>query len=141
MIFWNSSALKTSNIFILINSFTQLYYLFTRLPPMNTRSTSSILTHIVSKTFAGIGVLDIMHNVSVAYFDHQGPSTLVKILTGVGFGTLASGSDWIFGGCLVYDLVALALGQRGIGESSWSNLLAMYALGVAGIVTAKNLVR
>lgn len=141
MIFWNASALKTSNIFVLINSFTQLYYIFARLPPMNTRSTSSVLTHIVSKTFAGIGVLDFLHNGSVAYFDHLGPSTLIKVLTGVGFGVLASASDWIFGGCLVYDLIALAVGQRGIGETGWSNLLGVYALGAAGIVTAKNLVR
>jgi hypothetical protein len=141
MIFWNSSALKTANVFVLINSFTQLYYIFGRLPPMNTHSTSSVLTHIVSKTFAGIGVLDFLHNGSVAYFDHQGPTTAVKVLTGLGFGALASASDWIFGGCLVYDLVALAVGQRGIGETSWSNLLGVYAIGAAGIVAAKNLVR
>jgi len=141
MIFWNSSALKTSNVFVLINSFTQLYYIFGRLPPMNTRSTSSVLTHVVSKTFAGIGVLDFLHNGSVAYFDHEGPSTAVKVLTGVGFGALASSSDWIFGGCIVYDLVALAVGQRGIGETSWSNLLGVYAVGAAGIVAAKNLAR
>ena len=54
---------------------------------------------------------------------------------------LTSTSDWIFGGCLVYDLIALAVGQRGIGETGWSNLLGVYALGAAGIVTAKNLVR
>jgi hypothetical protein len=141
MIFWNSSALKTANVFVLINSFTQIYYIFGRLPPMNTRSTSSVLTHIVSKTFAGIGVLDFLHNGSVAYFDHQGPTRAVKVLTGLGFGALASASDWIFGGCLVYDLVALAIGQRGIGETSWSNLLGVYAIGAAGIVAAKNLVR
>ncbi|TVY55638.1 hypothetical protein LCER1_G004227 [Lachnellula cervina] len=125
--------------FVLINSFTQLYYIFGRLPPMNTRSTSSVLTHVVSKTFAGIGILDFLHNGSVAYFDHQGPSTAVKVLTGVGFGALATSSDWIFGGCLVYDLVALAVGQRGIGETSWSNLLGIYAVGAAAIVAAKNL--
>jgi hypothetical protein len=51
-------------------------------------------------------------------FDHLGPSTLVKVSTGVGFGALASASDWIFGECLVYDLVALAVGQRGIGKTS-----------------------
>merc|ERR1712225_113306 len=60
MIFWNSSALKTANIFVLINSLTQLTYIFTRLPPMNTRSTSSVLTHIVAKTFAGISVLALL---------------------------------------------------------------------------------
>jgi hypothetical protein len=138
MIFWNQSALKTANLFVLINSFAQLYYIFGRLPPMNTRSTSSILTHIVSKTFAGIGVLDLLHNGSVAYFDHQGPTLAVKLVTGIGFAALGSVSDWIFGGCLAYDLVALSVGQRGIGETGWSNLLGIYAVATAGIVVAKN---
>ena len=84
--------------------------------PMNMRSTSSILAHVVSKKFAGIDVLDLLHDGSVTYFDRQGPSTAVKIMTGLGFSALASCSDWIFGGCLVYDLVALAVGQSGIGQ-------------------------
>ena len=141
MIFWNASALKSANVFVLINSFTQLYYIFGRLPPMNTKSTSSVLTHIVSKTFAGIGVLDLLHNGSVAYFDHQGPSTAVKVLTGIGFGALAGASDWILGGCLVYDLVGLAVGQRQYGETNWSNLLGVYAVGTATIVGLRNWVR
>lgn len=133
--------MKTANVFVLVNSLTQLTYIFARLPPMNTRSTSSILTHIVSKTFAGIGVLDFLHNGSVAYYDHQGPNLAVKVLTGVGFAALAGCSDWVFGGCLVYDLVALAVGQRGIGVLGWSNLLGLYALGTAGIVVVRNVVR
>ena len=104
---------------------------------MNTRSTASTLTHIVSKTFAGIGVLDLLHNGSVAYFKDQEASTLVKVLTGVGFGLASASSDWIFGGCLVYDLVALAAGQSG----SWRTLLGAYAVGSAAIVGAKNLAR
>jgi len=141
MIFWNSSQLKTANVFVLINSLTQVYYISTQISPMNTRSTSSVLTHIVAKTFAGIGVLDFLHNGSVAYFDHQGPNNMVKVLTGVGFGVAASMSDWIFGGCLVYDLVALAVGQRQIGEVGWSNLLGFYAAGTASIVGIRNWIR
>ena len=52
---------------------------------MNTSSTSSVLAHVLSKTFAGIEVLDFLHSGSVAYFDHQGPNAFVKISTGVGF--------------------------------------------------------
>lgn len=141
MIFWNASDLKTSNVFVIINSLSQLYYIFGRLPPMNLNSTNSVLTHIVSKTFAGIGVLDLLHNGSVAYFVHQQPSTAVKVLTGLGFGGLAACSDWIFGGCLVYDLVALAVGQRAYGNESWSNLLGLYAVGAAGIVAVRNIMR
>jgi hypothetical protein len=49
--------------------------------------------HVVAKTFAGIGVLDILHNTSASYFKAQSPTTLVKVLTGVGFAGLASVSD------------------------------------------------
>lgn len=141
MIFWNNSQLEISNAFVVINSLAQLYYVFGRLPPMNLNSTNSILTHVVSKTFAGIGVLDLLHNGSVAYFVHQKPSAVVKVLTAVGFGGLAAGSDWIFGGCLAYDLVALAVGQRAYGNEGWSNLLAWYAVGTVGIVTVRNILK
>ncbi|RKF64034.1 putative concanavalin a-like lectins glucanase [Erysiphe neolycopersici] len=141
MIFWNQSDLKIANIFVLVNGFIQLYYVFGRLSPMDRSSPSSILTHLVTKTFAGIGFIDILHNSSVAYFDHQGPDTAVKIVTGVGFSALATRSDWIFGGCLVYDLIALSVGQRGIGEAKWGDLLAFYALGTALIVVIRNIMR
>lgn len=141
MIFWNQSDLKTSNIFVLVNSFAQLYYIFGRLQPMNMSSWNSILTHVVSKTFAGIGVLDLLHNGSVAYATGQPATTMVKVLTGLGFAFLASASDWIFGGCLVYDLVALMVGQRIYGHEGWSNLLGAFAAGAAGIVVAKNWTR
>jgi hypothetical protein len=114
MIFWNSTALKMSNVFVAINTLTQLYCVFGRLPPMKTSPTSPVLTHLIAKTFAGIGVLDLLHNSSVAYFDGatNGPSIIIKVATGLGFGVLTGMSDWIFGGCLVYDLVALTVGQR-----------------------------
>lgn len=137
MLAWNNERLDISNLFVIVNSCTQLYYIAARLPQMNTKSTSSVLTHIVSKTFAGIGVLDLLHNTSAAFFRNQ-PATLpIKILTGVGFGIGSAMSDWIFGGSLVYDLVALAVGQSG----SWRAWLSMYAVGAAGIVAAKNLAK
>ena len=142
MIFWNSERLKISNIFVVINSLTQLYYVFGKLPPMNTSSTSSILTTIVSKTFAGIGVLDLLHNGSVAYFKDAPATMTVRVLTALGFGLASAASDWIFGGCLVYDLVALAVGQSQIQNSgSWPKVLGAYAVGSAAIVAAKNLAK
>lgn len=139
MFFWNSSNLKTSNVFVVINSLSQLFYVFTQLEPMNTASTSSVLTHIVSKTFAGIGVLDFLHNLSVAYYKDVVPGTAVKVLTALGFGGLAAASDWIFGGCLVYDLVALSVGQAAYNSGTgWSELLGAYAVGTAAIVGLKN---
>ncbi|KAM6513296.1 hypothetical protein FALCPG4_015736 [Fusarium falciforme] len=108
---------------------------------MGTSSANSILTHIVSKTFAGIGVLGLLHNFSAAYFVNTQPSAAVKVATGVGFGLLSAASDWIFGGCLVYDLVALAVGQSVYGNVRWSRLLGIYAGGAAAIVGMKNFFR
>jgi hypothetical protein len=134
MFFWNSNDLKTSNVFVIINTVAQLTYLVTSLKPLNTKSTNSILTHTVAKTFAGIGVLDLLHNTAAAYYKGVPPSTLVKVMTGVGFAGMASVSDWIFGGCLVYDLVGLAVGQGG----EWGRLLGAYAVGTGAIVSFKN---
>lgn len=93
-------------------------------------------TNFIAQTFAGIGVLDLLHNTSAAFYvgDYSNPSNLVRILTGVGFGLGALVSDWIFGACLVYDLTALSVGQSG----SWSTLLWFYTVGCAAIVGAKN---
>ena len=142
MFFWNAEKLGIANVFVIVNTVAQLYYVFGRLEKMNTRSWRSILTHVVAKSFAGIGVLDILHNTSVAYFKDQEPSGLVKIGTGLAFAGLSAVSDWIFGGCLVYDLVGLSVGQ-GIysKDGSWSWLLGAYAVGCAAIVGLRNWVR
>ena len=137
MVFWNAERLDISHLFVTINSLSQLYFIAAKLPSMNTNSTSSILTHITAKTFAGIGVLDFLHNGSVAFFKDMPATTTIKVLTGFGFGIASTFSDWIFGSCLVYDLVALSVGQSG----SWRTLLGAYAVGSAGIVAAKNLAR
>ena len=107
---------------------------------MNTSSSSSVLTHIVAKTFAGIGVLDFLQNNSIAFAKDQKANTIIKVLTGVGFGLGSAVSDWIFGGCLVYDLVALSVGQSAI-DPGWGKLLGAYAVGSAAIVGVRNLVR
>lgn len=134
MFYWNSNDLATSNIFVIVNTVSQLLYITTALPPLNTRSTPNVLTHVVAKTFAGIGVLDLLHNTSAAYYRGVQPSTLLQVATGLGFAAAASFSDWIFGGCLVYDLVALSMGQEG----SWSRMLGGFAVMTAGIVGWRN---
>ncbi|QIW94944.1 hypothetical protein AMS68_000462 [Peltaster fructicola] len=142
MFFWNSSQLEVSNIFVWVNSLTQLYYVFTQLEPMDKQSWGSILTHVVSKTFAGIGVLDLLHNTSVAYFNHNTlPPTWVKVITGAGFLGLSACSDWIFGGCLVWDLAGLAVGQAQYGTKEWSTLLGAFAVGSAAIVGLRNIAK
>lgn len=108
------------------------------LEPIDTSSTPNWLTHVVAKTFAGIGVLDLLHNTSAAYYKGVPPSTVVQVATGVGFAAMASMSDWIFGGCLVYDLVALSVGQSGYQSGNWGTILGAYAAGVAGIVGMRN---
>lgn len=137
MFFWKAERLDISHVFVTINTLSQLYFLVAKLGPLNSKSTSSVLTHLTAKTFAGIGVLDLLHNGSVAFFKDVPATTTIKILTGVGFGLASAASDWIFGACLVYDLVALSVGQSG----SWRTLLGAYAVGSAGIVAAKNLAR
>ena len=142
MFFWNSKQLALADIFVVVNTVAQLYYIFAQLPAMNTKNRRSILTHVVAKTFAGIGVLDILHNTSVAFFKDEAPSTLVKVATGLGFAALSSVSDWIFGGCLVYDLIGLSVGQAAYSkDGSWSWLLGAYAVGCAAIVGLRNYAR
>lgn len=143
MLFWNSNNMKGSNVFVWINSLSQLAYLtgiVGNLGKLNTRSTSSWLTHINAKTFAGIGVLDLLHNTGTAYFVGQQPGALAKAMVGVGFGLASASSDWIFGGCMVYDLIALAVGQSSYNPD-WAKLLGAYAVGSAAIVAGKNLAR
>ena len=140
--FWNAENLKVADTFVIVNTVAQLYYVFTQLEPLNTKNWNSILTHVVSKTFAGIGVLDILHNTSVGWFKDQQPGTLVKVATGLGFAGLSAASDWILGGCLVYDLIGLSVGQASYSkDGSWSYLLGAYAVGCAAIVGMKNYVR
>jgi hypothetical protein len=79
MFFWNSNNLETSNIFVIINTLAQLGYIATALEPLDTRSTPNFLTHIVAKTFAGIGVLDLLHNTAAAYYVGVEPSQLVHL--------------------------------------------------------------
>lgn len=136
MVAWNSSNLKLAHCFVTVNTLTQLYYMIAELPRMDRRSTSSVMTHIVSKIFAGIGVLDFLHNGSVAFFKDQPAMAAIKVLTGLGFVLASEVSGWIFGGCLVYDLVALAAGQDG----DWRTMLGLYVVGAAGIVV-KNIAR
>lgn len=64
---------------------------------------------------------------------------LVKVGTGLAFAGLSAVSDWILGGCLVYDLVGLSVGQAAYSsDKSWSGLLGGFAVGSAAIVGLRN---
>lgn len=90
MIFWNQCDLKTSNAFVVISTLTQLYYVYGRLPTMNLQSASSILTHVVAKTFARIGILNLLHNWPVAYFHPPEPQHFYQGLDRVGIWTFGN---------------------------------------------------
>ncbi|KAL1649205.1 hypothetical protein SLS58_001779 [Diplodia intermedia] len=144
MFFWNASNLRTANLFVLANTLSQLLYITTRLPALRTPSTPSLLTHAVAKTFAGIGVLDLLHNTSAAYFrGNMSPPPALRALTAVGFGAAGAASDAIFGVCLVYDLAALAVGQAAApgGDAAWARLLGACAVGTAVVVGLANWLR
>lgn len=63
MVAWNNERLDLSNIAVCINSFSQLFYVMTQLPPL---TKSNALTHIVAKMFAGIGIMDFLDNTAAA---------------------------------------------------------------------------
>ncbi|KAM7221804.1 hypothetical protein V8F06_002797 [Rhypophila decipiens] len=144
---WVSSNLTLAFAPVALNTIIQLYYLFIPLPKsttMNLSSTTSFLTHVVIKTFAGISVLDFIHNGSLVFFNHDmAVSSMTKVLTGLGFATLAlaggKSSDFIFGGSLVYDLAGLAVGQRVYGNVEWSKMLGIYAGATGLMVGLKNM--
>ncbi|KAK4050898.1 hypothetical protein OIO90_004874 [Microbotryomycetes sp. JL221] len=149
---WNSEKLKLSFLFVLINSLSQLVYVLRFLPA---RTSSTFLTHLNVKTFAGIGLLDFVHNLSAAFFTGVSPSLSVKLLAPIVSGLLAVASDdWMLGACVTYDLAALALGQAigppnvtgtghagsTIGGPSWPSLLALYGVGT-GVLTLTQFLR
>ena len=70
MFAWNSEHLKLAQLFVTINSLSQLFYVYALLPP-STRENRS--TRLVAQTFAGIGLLDLIHNGSVAFYEGVAP--------------------------------------------------------------------
>ena len=137
MIFWNAEQLKTSDVFVFVEALVMLYYMLVKLQPLDPRSGTSILNNLVCRAYAGIGILDIVHNTSIAYFKDVPATISVKVVTGIFFGFLTLVSDWIFGATLVYDLFAIAANQDG----SWRVLLAAYGVIAAAIVGIKNIAR
>ncbi|CAL1693948.1 unnamed protein product [Somion occarium] len=140
--FWLQEDFITSQVFVTINTFAQLYAV-ARLPPV-TRSSPALLhiTNLVANTFAGIGVLDFIDNGGVALQYRATPSTIVQALTYGLFPIAAAVSTPLFGSILAYDLVALWAGQRfggGTRTNEWGNGLGLTALIVSGIAAIKGL--
>ncbi|KAG8958442.1 hypothetical protein FRC03_009122 [Tulasnella sp. 419] len=138
-LFWHNQNFIASQTAVAINTLSQLAFILFKLPPMTQANWD---THLNVKTFAGIGLLDFVHNGAVAYqaISPGGASTYIppnmatKILTGIGFLSASILGDASFGACVVYNLLALWLGQP---RGNWKNLLGVYSLGAAGIVGLK----
>lgn len=165
LFFWLKESFTASQLLVTINTAAQLYAV-SQLPPL--KSTSHPLlhtTHLVAKTFAGIGILDFVDNGAVAlvslgpFIRHYinrvlmkqyfcsfllqrysaPPSTLVQILTYAAFPLATALSKPLFGSILVYDLVAIFVGQRygggGGGMRTWGINVGWTAL-ASGIIVA-----
>ncbi|KAJ3489781.1 hypothetical protein NLI96_g1896 [Meripilus lineatus] len=139
LFFWLKESFTASQLLVTINTAAQLYAV-SQLPPL--KSTSHPLlhtTHLVAKTFAGIGILDFVDNGAVALRYSAPPSTLVQILTYAAFPLATALSKPLFGSILVYDLVAIFVGQRygggGGGMRTWGINVGWTAL-ASGIIVA-----
>ncbi|KAI0638375.1 hypothetical protein C8Q77DRAFT_1048118 [Trametes polyzona] len=138
LFFWLREDFKASQVLVTINTVAQLLAV-AALPPLTPHSSSLLhYTHLVAKTFAGIGVLDFIDNGGVAAAYRAPPSTLVQAATYLFFPLAAAASKPLFGSILVYDVVAVAVGQAGVfGAGPWPTRLGWTALATAGVVGVK----
>ncbi|KAI8980582.1 hypothetical protein BD414DRAFT_420732 [Trametes punicea] len=138
LFFWLREDFKASQVLVTINTFAQLLAV-AALPPLTPNSSSLMrFTHYVAKTFAGIGVLDFIDNGGVALWYRAPPSTLVQAATYAFFPLAAAASKPLFGSILLYDVFAVAVGQRGVsGAGAWPTRLGWTALATAGVVGVK----
>ncbi|EIN12898.1 hypothetical protein PUNSTDRAFT_97851 [Punctularia strigosozonata HHB-11173 SS5] len=132
MIFWINQMFWPAQALVTINSFIQLWAM-TRLPFITRLNLS---THLVAKTFAGIGVLDFLDNGAVALRYSGPPGQVVKAIVGVVFGIASLTQDPIFGACLVYDLLGMYVGQSG----TWGATLMWMVVAIGAVVAVKTVV-
>ncbi|RPD64583.1 hypothetical protein L226DRAFT_451644 [Lentinus tigrinus ALCF2SS1-7] len=138
LFFWLREDFVASQVLVTINTFAQLAAV-AALPPLTPTSPMlHRLTHLVAKTFAGIGVLDFIDNGGVALRYRAPPSALVQAVTYVMFPVGALSSSPMFGSVLLYDLVAVAIGQVGVpGAGPWPMRLGWTSLATALLVGIK----
>ncbi|CDO77275.1 hypothetical protein BN946_scf184753.g25 [Trametes cinnabarina] len=138
LFFWLREEFTASQVLVTINTVAQLLAV-AALPPLTPNSSSLMrLTHYVAKTFAGIGVLDFIDNGGVALMYRAPPSTLAQAATYAFFPLAAVASKPFFGSILLYDVLAIAVGQMGVlGAGAWPTRLGWTALATAGVVGVK----
>ncbi|KAJ9121631.1 hypothetical protein QFC22_002251 [Naganishia vaughanmartiniae] len=140
----NSEKLKTADWFVIVNTLQSLYWVYFR-RAMNPTTYQEKLTNAVAISFAGVGILDFLHNTSIAYFPRQAPSFAVKAAAVIGFPLLAWFSPVAMGLCLVYDSVGVSIGQYqlanktvgsygGGGGYDWAKLMGLTAAVTAAVV-------
>ncbi|KAI0734425.1 hypothetical protein C8Q72DRAFT_391532 [Fomitopsis betulina] len=137
LFFWLREEFTASQVLVTINTVAQLAAV-TRLPPITPGSSRlMVLTHLVAKTFAGIGVLDLLDNGGVVG-RYSAPSKLVQGLTYALFPFATAASTPFFGLTLLYDVLGVCIGQRAVpGASGWSTGLGWTAFAMGGIITFK----
>ncbi|KAI0789418.1 hypothetical protein C8Q75DRAFT_718294 [Abortiporus biennis] len=145
LFFWLNNSFSFSQAVVTVNTLIQLYATY-MLPPLYPTSHPLLrATHLVVKTFAGIGVLDFIDNGGVALRLKAPPSAILQYLTFILFPIATASSAPIFGSCLVYDLLAMFVGQRFGGSDlsatngmkGWGMKLGWTALVSAGLVAVK----
>ncbi|KAI0706267.1 hypothetical protein C8T65DRAFT_577336 [Cerioporus squamosus] len=138
LFFWLREDFTASQVLVTINTVAQLAAV-AALPPLTPTSPMiHRLTHLVAKTFAGIGVLDFIDNGGVFLRYRAPPSALVQALTYILFPVGAMSSSPLFGSVLLYDLVAIAVGQAGVyGAGPWPMRLGWTSLATSILVGIK----
>ena len=156
LFFWLREEFTASQVLVTINTVAQLAAV-ARLPPITPGSSRlMVLTHLVAKTFAGIGVLDLLDNggvmgvrnsvpkcqtpsdYCVAQRYAAPPSKLVQGLTYALFPLATAASTPFFGLTLLYDVLGVCIGQRTVpGAGGWSTGLGWTAFAMGGIITIK----
>ncbi|KZT72852.1 hypothetical protein DAEQUDRAFT_663287 [Daedalea quercina L-15889] len=138
LFFWLREEFTASQVLVTINTFAQLAAV-ARLPPVTPGSSGlMVLTHLVAKTFAGIGVLDLFDNGGVMMRYTPPPSRLVQGLTYALFPLATAGATPFLGLILLYDLVGVYMGQRTVpGATGWSTGLGWTAFAMTGVISIK----
>jgi len=142
--FWNAERLQLADLFVIVNTLQSLYWVYAkRAPRPNTWQQK--LANAVGVSFAGIGVLDFLHNTSIGFFTRQSPSTAVKWSALLGFPIASYLSPVSMGLSFVYNQVAIALGQWSLASGSldgfgggggyeWAKMMGLGAVATAAVV-------
>jgi hypothetical protein len=108
---------------------TQLYAV--SLLPLVTHD--NLATQLNAKSLAALSVLLCVQATGILFHIRPPPNTFIQALAGVFFGIAGLVSDPIFGAGIVYDLIALAIGQHRL----WAKELTWLTLAVGAVVLVK----